>query len=200
MYKVFINDRSVFLTDIDGLEVFTGDYLCYSCDAKEELKFLYEEIVSEETGDSAVIILNENVKELIKDFESLFVRIDAAGGVVHNDKKEMLFIHRLGKWDLPKGKLEVGENITECAVREVQEECGITDLKIIMEAGITRHTYVLEGVPILKYTYWYAMECSQEDELIPQQEEGITEVKWIPKDGIAEVIKDTYPSIKDLLS
>ncbi|MCH7536140.1 MAG: NUDIX domain-containing protein, partial [Bacteroidetes bacterium] len=125
MYKVYINDRPVFLTDLNGLQGFQGDFVCYSFSGKEELEFLYNQIELDESEDCAVVVLNKDIDKLIKDFESLFVLINAAGGIVSNNKNEILFIRRNDRWDLPKGKVEEMEEFSECAVREVQEECGI---------------------------------------------------------------------------
>jgi ADP-ribose pyrophosphatase YjhB (NUDIX family) len=48
----------------------------------------------------------------------------AAGGLVENEHGEILLIYRKKHWDLPKGKLDAGETLEECAVREVEEETG----------------------------------------------------------------------------
>ena len=194
-----MNDRSVFLTDLNSLPTISGNFTCYGCAEKDQLEFLINEILEGRSKDETIVIFSENVDRLIQLFESLFVIIKAAGGLVLNEKKEMLFIRRLDKWDLPKGKLEEGEEIPGCAVREVEEECGITNVRLNNEAGITKHTYILKGVPILKYTYWFHMEYGKDEEVVPQTEEGITEVKWIAKTDFDMVRADTSPSIKDLL-
>ncbi|AFD06000.1 NUDIX hydrolase [Solitalea canadensis] len=126
--------------------------------------------------------------------------IEAAGGLVKNSLEEYLFIHRLGKWDLPKGKLEKNESIMECAIREVEEECGITINRIIEELPSTYHMYELKGKIVLKRTYWFSMEYTGEQQLTPQTEEDITEVEWLPKEQFNKVIDNTYPAIKELIS
>ncbi|MCH7536141.1 MAG: NUDIX hydrolase, partial [Bacteroidetes bacterium] len=73
-------------------------------------------------------------------------------------------------------------------------------VKLISEAGITRHTYLQDGIPILKYTYWFNMEYALNEKLVPQSSEGITETKWIPKEDVADVLLDAYRSIKELLN
>ena len=77
-------------------------------------------------------------------------------------------IFRNSKWDLPKGKLEVGENIQECAIREVEEECGISNLEIVSELSSTYHTYEMNGKAILKRTYWFKMNTNYDNKLLPQ--------------------------------
>jgi 8-oxo-dGTP pyrophosphatase MutT (NUDIX family) len=63
--------------------------------------------------------------------------IVAAGGLVFNENKELLMIYRRSKWDLPKGKLDEGETIEECAIREVEEETGVQ--QIILGKLIQKH-------------------------------------------------------------
>ena len=125
--------------------------------------------------------------------------IEAAGGIVYNDRDELLMIFRNGKWDLPKGKLEKGETIRECAVREVEEECGVSGLKIIKEVQNTYHTYFDDEESILKKTYWFLMETDYSGNLKPQKNEGITKVSW--NDSIEKLtrIKNTYANIRDLI-
>ena len=108
-------------------------------------------------------------------------------------------IFRNGKWDLPKGKLEEGENKKQCAIREVEEECGIVGLNIIEKLLETYHTYNLSGKNILKRTYWYKMKTNFDGELVPQIEEGITKVSWVSKDQISEKLKNSYGNISDVL-
>jgi 8-oxo-dGTP pyrophosphatase MutT (NUDIX family) len=134
-----------------------------------------------------------------QDFSSRFELIEAAGGVVLNSQGEVLWIKRNDKWDLPKGKVEEGELVEETAVREVEEECAIMGIDRGELLGITYHTYEMKGVKVLKNTYWYAMSCSQAQNLKPQIEEGITEVIWASKEKHAECALDTYTSIVELL-
>ena len=124
--------------------------------------------------------------------------VKAAGGVVYNQKKELLMIFRNGKWDLPKGKLETGESIEECAIREVQEECGVNNLQIISKLSDTYHTYELNGKMVLKHTFWFRMTTNFEGELSPQTKEGITKVKWVKQDEIAEKLKNSYANLVEL--
>ena len=108
-------------------------------------------------------------------------------------------IFRNNKWDLPKGKLELNENIKECAIREVQEECGISGLSILNALQDTYHAYELNGEKILKRTYWFAMHTNFKGNLVPQTEEGITEVVWVDKEQIAEKLNNSFGNIKELL-
>src|ERR1035437_7141982 len=113
-------------------------------------------------------------KELCKKFKY----IEAAGGLVLNNKGKVLMIHRLGVWDLPKGKIDKGETSRKAAVREIEEESGIGKLKIIKSLPPTYHIYTLKGKRILKKTFWFKMTSSDTKKPIPQTEENIDEVSW----------------------
>jgi len=108
--------------------------------------------------------------------------IKAGGGVLYNKEMsplKILLIKRNGVWDLPKGKLEEGESIEECSIREVAEEVGVTLPKIKEFLCETHHEYEINGEKIGKKTYWYLMQTDQTTDLSPQVEEGITNLKWI---------------------
>ena len=125
--------------------------------------------------------------------------IRAAGGLVLNSRKEMLFIYRLDKWDLPKGKIDPGENAKEAAVREIEEECGIRISRLNYKLLPTYHMYEQRGEVILKRTDWYRMTVDLVPELTPQTEEDITEARWFNPDKLDEVKANTYPAILDVL-
>lgn len=110
--------------------------------------------------------------------------IAAAGGVVLNypsldAEPKVLMIFRNGYWDLPKGKVELGESIEMCAVREVSEEVGSSIPAIVKPLGTTYHEYIMEGKLMGKTTYWYSMIFTKKETCVPQKEEGIEQVKWI---------------------
>ena len=134
-----------------------------------------------------------------RDFCSHYQLIEAAGGVVVNSKREILWILRNGKWDLPKGKVESGEKVEDAAVREVEEECSVRGINRRALLGITYHTYSYNSETILKKTYWYAMTCSSEQVLKPQLEEGITKVVWADNKKHLSCVSNTYNSIVELL-
>ena len=108
-------------------------------------------------------------------------------------------IFRNGKWDLPKGKLEEDEDIKACAVREVEEECGISGLHITQKPIDTYHTYELDGEKILKHTFWFKMNTNFNGILKPQTKEGITEVCWVNKEDITKKLSNSYGNINQLL-
>jgi 8-oxo-dGTP pyrophosphatase MutT (NUDIX family) len=111
----------------------------------------------------------------------------------------MLFIFRLGKWDLPKGKLAEKETPGEAALREVKEETGLLELRITGSLSSTFHIYTRKGKQILKQTWWFEMEAKSAQSLIPQMEEEISEVRWVGREDLKTVLSNTYESIRELL-
>lgn len=128
-------------------------------------------------------------------------KIIAAGGLVFNEKNELLMIFRRGKWDLPKGKMEKGESSETSAIREVQEETGIKNVTINHFTGKTHHEYFDPYLKenVLKETHWFSMQAASTETLIPQTEEDITEIKWVEKTELDELLKNTYFNIKQII-
>lgn len=141
------------------------------------------------------IIIDGNISSNYKLFKKLYLNIEAAGGVVLNSTNKILLIKRLNKYDLPKGKKEKGEKIVQCAVREVEEECGISNLQIIKKLYPTFHVYKLNNELILKTTNWFLMKYKGNKTLKPQLSEEITEAKWIDLKNFKLKPEDTYPNI-----
>jgi len=147
----------------------------------------------------AGILYHTNLDELKKAVWKKFKVILAAGGVVLNQQKEILLIHRRGKWDLPKGKLDDKESLETCAVREVKEETGLKEVKLIESLITTYHTYDESGKHILKESHWYLMHADSKQRLEPQTEEDITEIKWVPEKVLENYINKTFPLIRDII-
>jgi len=147
------------------------------------------------------VYINNEPKIIIDNWEDFcadYSLIEAAGGLVYNDNNQILMILRNKKWDLPKGKLEQNESIKECAIREVEEECGVSGLSILNALEDTYHTYKLEGKKILKRTYWFTMHTDFKGALMPQTEEGIAEVIWVDKENISKKLDNSFGNIKEL--
>ena len=138
MYKVFFKDRAIFLGD--KVESMNFRCLVYLWTEGDNLEAIVSDF-DEDENKKALFFAAENVEALFSEFKKQFKNIEAAGGLVFNQKNEILAIHRLGKWDLPKGKVENGESINDAALREVEEECGVTNLQICQEHESTYHTY-----------------------------------------------------------
>jgi 8-oxo-dGTP pyrophosphatase MutT (NUDIX family) len=124
--------------------------------------------------------------------------IQAGGGLVSNEKGEMLFIYRRGHWDLPKGKLDPGETLESCALREVREETGLTQVELGKHICDTFHTYDQFGKHILKESSWYWMRSEGDEEPIPQTEEDITAIEWLDPEKVRQILPLSYPSIREV--
>ena len=128
--------------------------------------------------------------------------ITAAGGLVQNNEGAFLLIYRRGFWDLPKGKLDPGESIPECALREVQEETGLQILNVGPFICMTTHAYFDTWLQkdVVKETHWYSMNASAlvPEKLIPQTEEDIEKIEWVPLDRLPQYLLQTYPTIRSV--
>ena len=141
----------------------------------------------------------ESEKELLEKFPD-YQFIEAAGGLVRRDGGGYLFIRRHGLWDIPKGKLDKGESPELAAVREIEEECGLIQPVLVKHLIDTWHTYLHKGKNVLKKTYWYLLEeGEQKTELVPQIEEGITEVQFFLPAKFDQIRSNTYGSIELVL-
>ncbi|MDA0314826.1 MAG: NUDIX hydrolase, partial [Bacteroidetes bacterium] len=134
--------------------------------------------------------------ELKKFVKSRFLIVKAAGGVV-TKKHKVLLIHRLGKWDFPKGKFEKSETPEQCAKREVEEECNVR-VRLGEYLCTTWHTYTQNRRSILKKTYWYEMDCTNDVSIKPQEEEGIDAIRWFSEIEAKTALIDSYPSMRYL--
>ncbi|MCK5170601.1 MAG: NUDIX domain-containing protein [Bacteroidales bacterium] len=198
MYKVFYKDRTVFFVENDHNCKENGDTKIHYFKNKKQLKTALNIFLNNYELASLYIVYRD-IDHAFKKYTKLYKLIEAAGGLVKADNDKILVIHRRGKWDLPKGKLEKNELPEIGAIREVEEECGIKNLEIINLLEITYHTYILNGKDILKRTFWYEMTHKGNQEPKPQTEEEITEAKWIKTDNLDEVINNTFSSIIEVL-
>ncbi|MFI3281665.1 MAG: NUDIX domain-containing protein [Rikenellaceae bacterium] len=143
---------------------------------------------------NSVLFLCNTPEEAYKNFCREFRSIKAAGGLVTNIQGESLMIYRNGRWDLPKGHLERGETLEQCAVREVSEETGIDAIALGEKLIETQHAYILNEEWAIKTTHWWAMSSNSQTTK-GQSEEGIERVEWCSKEQVSENLKSTYPTI-----
>ena len=137
-------------------------------------------------------------EEIYRRLCSEFREVNAAGGLVSNRRGDYLLIRRDGLWDLPKGHQEPGEDIRTTALREVQEETGVDNLKLRKLICITDHCYFRNNMWHLKHTWWYDMLYNEPVELVPQKEEDITKAAWVARSSLPPFLKNTYPSIAEV--
>lgn len=192
MYKVFYYEKPLTLSEKPARDAKNLEFIAEG---------QFDEALALLKNDDAfhVNIYHHNLEKLWNTFLNHFHYLEAAGGLVKNQNDEILFIYRLEKWDLPKGKVEPGETTELAAVREVEEECGITNLQIIKFITNTYHIY-FDNKLHLKSTYWYEMSYNGNEKLVPQIEEGIGIAKWKSKEEIPSLMNQTYANIKVVLS
>ncbi|MFJ1473975.1 NUDIX hydrolase [Capnocytophaga cynodegmi] len=192
MYEIFANDKSIILTNVEEninnvkffrLKDVTIDFIMSELNKK---------------GVEKIYLYHPKEEKLLKKFKKKLSVIKAGGGVVTNKKGEILIMKRRGKWDLPKGKKEKGENIAVCALREVEEETGVKKLNLIRFRTTTYHIFKQDGQYFLKETYWYDMETKYKGVLKAQIEEDIEMVCWKKPSEVKELIKKSYKNIQKI--
>jgi len=194
LYRIYINDNTLIIADKLPLQTETVELL-------EENGFDFKSFYDGlgKLSASQYALISEDPKALFKEFKKNLTIIKASGGLVQNAKGEYLFIFRNKKWDLPKGKVEKGEGMKEAGLREVEEECGVKINTNDEKLCKTYHIYALGNKLVLKKTNWYSMTVKGVPKLIPQKEEGITKAEWLTTSDLKPVLKNTYPSIVDVL-
>ena len=212
--KIFLNDRTIEFIGTCPENPLAGDMMVeYQTAGK--LKIAWEEFIRYEKFRNLLIIepdgSSPSSSSAFAAFVSLFKFILAAGGLVKNEKGEFLFIHRLGFWDLPKGKIEKDDisgsgysvqdsmSAQAAAIREVKEETGLHSVVILKELPSTWHIYMVKERCVLKKTRWFEMGADSHQTLKPQTEEGIFLVRWTPPEAIHCILAHTYASIRELL-
>lgn len=199
--KVYFNHKPLFLCDTIDTElepyVHHDDAVFIDELNAHTVKSMIHEMQQEKVH--AGVFFHPDLALLKKEFFKKFTCITAAGGLVHNPAQEILMIFRRGKWDLPKGKLDSGETLETCAVREVQEETGLKKVKLLKPLCITYHTYHEGSRFMLKDSHWYTMRTGDDEQLTPQTEEDILETRWVDHAGVKALLKDCFPSVADVL-
>jgi len=194
MVTIFINERPIYLTDSLEHSAELNYFNYKDIDVIALVKQIEREHLLE------AYIYKKDLDSLLTSFIGYFKHIEAAGGIVRNDKQEYLFIYRNEVWDLPKGKLEKQEKKQEAAIREVEEETGVQNISIVKPLNNTYHMYTYKNERVFKTTYWFAMETSFVGQLYPQLEEGITRVEWLDQKEIGHILENTYANIRLLLT
>jgi 8-oxo-dGTP pyrophosphatase MutT (NUDIX family) len=200
MIKIFINDKKVvFIEKIEDFVPAEGHVLLESLEKEPLLTAV--SLFESDPGQKCLFVAGKDTEKSFRKFCSVFITIEAGGGLVMNDEGHYLFIFRRNKWDLPKGKSEKGEPISDTAVREVREETGIEVSRVLNSIGVTYHAYHEADLFFLKKTYWFLMQYSGKQKPVPQISEDITRIKWLGNEEIHKVVmKNTFPNIADLLN
>ena len=196
MYKIYFDKRLITICSKNQLASYKQEKVLY-CKNKKSFDNAYNLFLID-LSITNLVVYCDNTKKIFKHLKHKYLNIKAAGGIVLNENKELLIIKRHGYWDLPKGKVEKGEGKKQAAIREVEEECGIIGLKLLSKVAKTYHTYQFKGKNHLKASHWYLMSYGGVEKPVPQEEEDITEVKWLPMSEIETVLSQTYESLKPL--
>ncbi len=193
MIKIFYNDRILaFCEDVEP-DIHSAKILHFDDNTESAIKLFLNS-----SADYNLVILGASDDAALCLLKKVFTVIEAGGGRVTDKQGRMLFIFRSGRWDLPKGWLEKGETLAQCAVREVSEECGLSVADIVNEGKLitTYHIYPFKDGFALKVTHWFRMIYVGDGSTKPQTEEDISEVRWIAESEIGEVKKNTYGNIR----
>jgi 8-oxo-dGTP pyrophosphatase MutT (NUDIX family) len=198
MYKVFFNDRRIFLDDtLPDMTKVGKDYVCAFENITDLKPQVRQFLDPQKKGD--LYIFHDDQDSLFRTFSQCFINVSAGGGVLKNSKGKLLVIFRRGKWDLPKGKAEEGETIEQTALREVEEECGLEGIEL---RGFIESTYHIYNGPeghILKKTNWYSMFYPGQKDPVPATGEDISEVRWIDAAEAEKIYPDTFPTLVELI-
>ena len=194
MYKVFVNDKPLFLTNTIAKETDFQLFLLESIDIEQLIIKIFQNKVQK------AYLYHPDEKIILKMMKEKIPVCQAGGGLVYNKEGHVLFIFRNGKWDLPKGGMEKNEKITATAIREVEEETGVSDLSISCDLQKTYHVFKRNGKYKLKITQWYEMQSTFEGPTIPQAKEGIEKAVWLNPEQIKEALNNSYENIKLLFN
>jgi 8-oxo-dGTP pyrophosphatase MutT (NUDIX family) len=197
--KIFHENKIIRLTNYFPLAEPASTMVSFY-DGSEKLVFRFIEFIENKTFSTFFLWSGSGFREMKFHFFSFFKVIKAAGGVVRNEKNEILVIFRGGKWDLPKGKIDKNETLKEAAVREVKEETGLKDVSVAGKLMTTYHIYFRKERMILKPTTWFEMFADSSGTLIPAVKEDISRVVWKRKDEIPELLENTFLSLEDLFN
>jgi len=192
MYKIFVNDKPLFLTDKVEKETDFQLFLLKSIDIEQLVTDIFEGKIDK------AFLYHPNKKKILKTLKRKIPVVRAAGGLVYNSKGEILFIFRNEKWDLPKGGIEKKETKKQAAIREVEEETGVKNLKIVKKISKTYHIFERNGKYKLKITHWYKMTSTFEGVTQPQTKEKIERAIWVKPSEIATLLENSYPNIQML--
>ncbi|MVO10701.1 NUDIX domain-containing protein [Flavobacterium sp. TP390] len=190
MYKVFVNDKALFLTNEVQKETNFKIFLLESIDIKKLIIKLFQNKIEN------AFLYHPDEKLIMKTLKAKIPVVKAGGGLVYNEEGKVLFIYRNGKWDLPKGGTEKNETMEETAMREVEEETGVSGLSISKKLQKTYHVFKRNGRYKLKQTYWYEMKSTFKGIPQGQEDEGIEKVVWVSPNEIPKLLENSYENIK----
>lgn len=199
--KIYFSDKPLILTnsaaEYKAEHPVAAGYLTLTGAFHRNFRLAFEHLSKPRT--LGAIVEDIATDALLAELHELYQPIDAAGGVVENENGDILMIYRRGRWDLPKGKRDDGEEMAECARREVSEETGLHKLALSEKVCDTYHIYAQHGQRLVKTTAWYRMTGTNAETPLPQAEENIQEARWVKKQELGPIAFKSYEAIREVL-
>jgi len=197
MHRIYFEKRCIMICSPDDQALSDPNIIRFSMGENPDIHSLVGMMEASESL-QRVCIPAEDVEGTYRMVCREFLEVNAGGGLVSNRRGDYLLISRNGLWDLPKGHQDPGEDIEVTALREVEEETGISDLMLRGLICITDHCYRRNGIWHLKHTWWYDMLYTDPTDLTPQKEEDIAKAAWVARSSLPPYLQNTYPSIQEV--
>ncbi|WP_160715689.1 NUDIX hydrolase [Chitinophaga solisilvae] len=194
---IYLNEHPLIISEnIDAIPSNVAGAKIYTNPDTQKIEKVLEKM---ETGKrEAAIFLTDDVRQLFKKVALHFTVLVAGGGLITNTAGEVLLMFRRGKWDLPKGKQDPGEDLETCAIREVAEETGLHSITLQHKITETFHYYPMKSKKVLKHTHWYRMQFTGTELTVPQIEEDIQDIQWVKPENIEKYLKYSYENIREV--
>jgi 8-oxo-dGTP pyrophosphatase MutT (NUDIX family) len=194
MYKVFYKANEIVFNNVQTNSAINANTHTLINPQNRQLMAALNTCFVEKSDISRLHILCNDPQETFNEFIKELFLIEAAGGIITNERQEWLLIKRIGVWDLPKGKIDSGESKEIAAIREVKEETGIKSVSIVKELSPSFHIYPIDDEWVFKITHWFLM-LGTKDKLTPQKEEKISEAVWMNEISVKKFLPFMYPSL-----
>jgi ADP-ribose pyrophosphatase YjhB (NUDIX family) len=198
-YNIFCDQRCLILYSGNGKFKPVSGINQLICKSEDDFYVILKKWLNKLITNDLCINLDSSISSIENLISQKYKEVNAAGGLVINAKNEVLFIFRSGVWDLPKGHVEDNESFGETALREVEEETGLSALELKQELTVTRHFYFSKGKWEVKLTKWFLMSTIDSGDLKPQLSEGIEKAVWISEDQLDEVLQNSFRSVRESL-